>query len=254
MFLQRVTLVAATLLLVGPTESTPTPHADAQLAPTDSMPVAPTEAPPGADPAADRAVVTAPTPGPARVTFPEPLSAVEWNAVQWAVERFESAGLELPTVSISFSADSDDCAGEQGVYRLRSGEHFVVVCGPEREGAAIDHRRRRTLLHELAHAWDHATLTDAERRNLQYHFGAGDWYAPDRPWEERPVEQIAETLTWGLLDQRRRPLLIDRPCWDVHADFRAVTAHRPLGPIEPLCELEEPDPGSGSTTPVRGTR
>lgn len=234
MLLHRATLVAATISLIGSTISAPTPHDHTPPAPTarashDDTPPAPT------------ASATAPLPAPA--TTPERLSAVERDAVRWAVGRFESADLELPAVAISFSADSDDCNGEQGVYRRRSGAHSIVVCVPDRDGAAIDHRRRRTLLHELAHAWDHTNLTDADRRHLQQHLGADDWYAADRQWEERPVEQLAETLTWGLFDQPRRPLLIDRPCDDVHADFRAVTGQRPLGPIEPHCEIGEPPRG-----------
>ena len=226
MSLHRITLLAAaTLVLVGPTESVPTLRT-----------VVPASA---ASPEHDVVRQHVPAMHPVGVTVPEDANEVERNAVRWAVGQFESAGLELGSVEISFSTDSADCNGEQGVYRLSSGQHSVVVCVPDLEGAAIDHRRRRTLLHELAHAWDHMTLTEADRRDLRQRFGSDDWYAPDRPWEERPVEQLAETLTWGLLGQSRRPLLIDRACDQVHADFRAVTGRGPLGPVEALCEIDE---------------
>lgn len=228
MSLHRITLVAAAFVLVGPTDSVPAPRTDAAVAPS------------GAE-SAEREVarLKAATIRPLGVTVPERASEVERDAVSWAVGQFQSAGLELPSVEISFSTNSADCNGEQGVYRLRSGEHSIVVCVPHLDGAAFDHRRKRTLLHELAHAWDHTTLTSTDRRDLQQRFDSDDWYATDRPWKERPVEQLAETLTWGLLGQPSRPLLIDRACQRTHADFRIVTGRSPLGPIEPLCEIDD---------------
>lgn len=228
MSLHRITLLAAALVLVGSTDSAPALRTAAPAAPTGTERAE-----------ADIARPPAVAMGPVGVTVPEHASEVERDAVRWAIGQFQSAGLELPPVEISFSTDSADCSGEQGVYRRRSGEHSVVVCVPDLEGAAIDHRRKRTLLHELAHAWDHATLTGTDRVDLEQRFDANDWYALDRPWGERPVEQLAETLTGGLLDQPRRPLLIDRNCEQVHADFRVITGRSPLGPIEPHCEIDD---------------
>lgn len=229
MSLHRITLLtAAAFVLVGPTDSAPALRTDAPIAPT------------GTESAEqDVARPQAATMLPFGVTVSEHASEVERDAVSWAVGQFQSAGLELPSVEISFSTNSADCDGAQGVYRLRSREHAVAVCVPALEGAGLDHQRKRTVLHELAHAWDHATLTGTDRRDLQQRFDSDDWYAPDRPWKERPVEQLAETLTWGLLGQPRRPLLIDRACEQVHADFRIVTGRSPLGAIEPPCEIDD---------------
>lgn len=241
MSLHRFTLLTAVAFgLVGPTDSAL--RTDAPIAPTGT----------------ERAEQDAARPQAATrrafgVTVPEHASEMERDAVGWAVAQFQSAGLELPPVEISFSTDSADCNGEQGVYRLRSQEHSVVVCVPGLEGAAIDRRRKRTLLHELAHAWDHTTLTGTDRRDLQQRFESDDWYATDRPWKERPVERLAETLTWGLLGQPRRPLLIDRACEEVHADFRFVTGRSPLGTTEPLCEIaDEVDRTSESSAGFEG--
>jgi hypothetical protein len=170
--------------------------------------------------------------------------------VEWAQGQFRAAGLNLPVVEISFSTDADDCDGEQGVYRRRGGTHSVTVCVPDLQGAAIEHRRRRTLLHELAHAWDHATLTDVDRELLLPDLEATDWYDPDAAWDQRGVERLAETLTWGLLDQKRRPLKIDTDCAAIHVDFITITGSAVLGPIDRICEIDLalPGPAGGTAT------
>ena len=184
----------------------------------------------------------------------QPLTAIEMEVVEWARGQFRTAGLILPAVEIAFSADADDCVGEQGVYRRSAGAHSVTVCVPDREGAAIDHRRRRTLLHELAHAWDHAALTDVDRERLLPVLDATDWYDPGAAWDQRGVERLAETLTWGLLDQKRRPLKIESHCAETHLDFITITGSDVLGPIDQICEIDlalrgsstqRTEPGSG---------
>jgi hypothetical protein len=171
-----------------------------------------------------------------------PLTPTEREAVEWARGQFRAAGLDLPAVEIAFSADAADCKGEQGIYRGRSGAHSVTICVPDLQGAGIDHRRRRTLLHELAHAWDHATLTDVDRELLLPVLEATDWYDPDAAWDQRGVERLAETLTWGLLAQKRRPLKIDTRCTAIHLDFITITGSDVLGPIDLICQIDKVDP------------
>ncbi|MDX2379725.1 MAG: hypothetical protein QNM02_08200 [Acidimicrobiia bacterium] len=160
-------------------------------------------------------------------------TAAEAEIVDWAVGRFELAGLTLPSVEVSFSSDEADCGGHEGLYRRRDGEHLVTVCIPGDHPDADDYRRR-TLLHELTHAWDQSSLTSDERDHLLPVLDVTDWYEADE-WGRRGIERLAETFVFGLLDQPRRVLLIAVDCSDAYADFQAITGSTPLGPIPPLC-------------------
>jgi hypothetical protein len=229
MQLLRHSLLVTTLVLAVPTDS---------LRPSKLEPMGDV-APPSAQPATSTPHDLRPLPAavPDRETpkSKPALTTVEREVLEWAFGRFEAAGLDLPDVTIQFTADDTECNGEQGIYRRRDGEHSVTVCVPDQQGAAIEHRRRRTLLHELAHAWDHANLTDDDRNRILPILGSVDWYATDISWEHRGVERLAETLVWGLLDQTRRPLKIDASCNETHENFRSITGKHPLGPIEDSC-------------------
>jgi len=161
------------------------------------------------------------------------VSAAEADIIAWAAGRFELAGLTLPMVEVSFSADEADCGGHEGLYRRRDGAHFVTVCTPDDHPTADDYRRR-TLIHELAHAWDQSSLTSADRDGLLPVLDVEGWYEADA-WGERGIERLAETFVFGLLDEPRRVLLIAADCADVYADFVGITGSAPIGPIPPIC-------------------
>lgn len=126
------------------------------------------------------------------------------GAVQWAIDRFAEAGLSLPRVRVSFHASTEPCAGAQGGFRREDdGGGRVLVCVTEL-GQARELKVKRTLLHELAHAWDHHALTDPVRAQFMSLRGLEGWLS-GVPYAERAGEQAAEVITWGLMD---RPILM----------------------------------------------
>lgn len=157
--------------------------------------------------------------------------------IDWAAGRFEQIGLELPQVEIVIDADHERCDGAHGRFLGNDERSQIILCLEHTESFGAELHRRRTLVHELAHAWDHHRITDSERVRLVQVLGVDTWYGTDAEWDHRGAERFAETLVWGLYDQRRRPVLIDVSCADLHRDFVSLTGHRALGPIERVCEL-----------------
>ncbi len=168
------------------------------------------------------------------------LSPSEREMVGWARNRFALVGLELPPVQVAFHDDTKPCDGNNGLYRKSGSGAEVRICIPDVPTAAFDLLRRRTLVHELAHAWEQASLDDTQRRRLLPILDAESWYAPGSDWDRRGAERFAETIVWGLYDQLRRPTLIDVPCAEIHADFAAITGFGALGPLEVVCHLADP--------------
>lgn len=164
------------------------------------------------------------------------LTAAERNLVEWAEGRFAIVGLRLPDVEVVFHDDTESCGGHPGRFRGSADRRIVAICVPDSGTFHSQLQRRRTLVHELAHAWDYAHLDSEDHARLLTTLDAVDWYGPDAEWDERGVERFAETIVWGLYDQRRRPTMIDVACAELHADFIAITGSRAPGPLEPVCE------------------
>lgn len=168
---------------------------------------------------------------------PQSLSAADLQTVRWAIGRFLLIGLQVPDVEIAFHPSSEDCGWNEGRYRSDGETRRIDVCVPDHGTFHSELQRRRTVVHELAHAWDDVNLTDVDRDALLSVLGAHDWYGSNLDWRARGVERFAETIVWGLYDQRRRPTKIEVPCADLHQAFVEITGHEPLGPIEAVCDL-----------------
>ena len=110
------------------------------------------------------------------------------GAADWAVAHFDDAGLELPELVIAMHASDEPCDGFDGAFRGRETPARLDVCNPH----------RLIILHELAHAWDRHTLTDALRQGFMDLRGLDTWNDPSTPWKERGVEDLAEIIVWGL--------------------------------------------------------
>lgn len=205
---------------------------------------APSAGPDHASPAPPPRVLPRPdSPAPHHVaTAGGALTPAEAALVDWAIGRFDEIGFELPVVRVSFYEDTAPCGGHDGRFVQAGGIAEISICVPDLGTAAFDLLRRRTLLHELAHAWDVANLDDADRDELLGIVAAASWAAPTSDPDQRGVERFAETLVWGLYDQLRRPVDIDVPCAELHADFVHITGSPALEPIEACCELPAPRP------------
>ncbi len=109
----------------------------------------------------------------------------------WAFDRFEDAGLELPPVSLHMHSDREDCNGRLGYLSHATGGPYVIhQCGTE-----------FTLLHELAHAWDVHALTEEIREEFLTKAQATHWNNPDN-WYLAGGEHAANVVAWALMEQR----------------------------------------------------
>ena len=107
--------------------------------------------------------------------------------VEEAVQRFLSAGLLLPDLTISFHDSLDSCAGSKGVFwGLSKGISF---CSDE-----VD----MVYEHEMAHAWVAANLTDSQRSGFMRRNGLTVWSSHDVPWKERATERVAVIIQQGV--------------------------------------------------------
>ena len=118
----------------------------------------------------------------------------------------------------------------------------VTVCRPAGDEFFQLLTMRIDLLHELAHVWhwqqgDGATWPD--RSSI-----VGGTLDADE-WEDRMQERVAVAVSWGLLDQLRRPVRSALSCAELYEQCVALTGHEPLGPLEPVCV---PDPIEASAT------
>lgn len=126
-----------------------------------------------------------------------PPSAMELAV--WAVGRFEAAGLELPPTEMHFHDSTEGCRGFLGYAQ---GSRVDLCVRLEMEAGP-----QRLVLHELAHAWETATLDDVCRERFLQLRGLGAWAGDDVEWKQRGIEQIAEIMAWGLADGAMAPMI-----------------------------------------------
>lgn len=136
--------------------------------------------------------------------------------VEWALDRFELAGLELPDLRVEFKTAG---CQSRGLYNRNT--QAIQVC----DG------RNMTLLHELAHAWDHFATFDRDGflalRGLEFYFGPSGTQAADQG-----VEHIAEIVAWGLMDVN---MAVPGPAYP----SQPVAEYEPRLPGLPNSEIEE---------------
>ena len=117
---------------------------------------------------------------------------------EWALARFDQAGLALPPLVISFHDDREVCGGNFGLYRAGTPAQ-VDICGFNWDRFVVG--AKKTLLHELAHAWTQHELTEEAREQFLGLRGLDTWGDDEFPWEEQGSEQAAEIIAWALIDQ-----------------------------------------------------
>ncbi|MDH3261806.1 MAG: hypothetical protein OEM81_02570 [Acidimicrobiia bacterium] len=151
------------------------------------------DAPPAYQQASPTPLTSALLPDPTVVAQPaeiiQPLTADQQDLVDWARSRFQQAGLDLPLVDLYFHDNSLDCSGHVGLYYR--GSNSLHMC-------RLD---RRTILHELAHAWANQALTEADRKAFLNHRGLQAWNDHALAWNQRGTEHAAEVIAWALMDR-----------------------------------------------------
>jgi hypothetical protein len=124
--------------------------------------------------------------------------------VEWAFNRFTSAGLTPPEItSVTFvDKRADQCDNILGLIVDRQ----VTLCFLDTvcTNDACDQWTRAskaTALHELAHAWIDDNVDAATRDRFLELAGLEAWAGAAVPWGDRGVELAATTIAWGLLDE-----------------------------------------------------
>lgn len=115
-----------------------------------------------------------------------------------ALQAFEEAGLELPDLEIRFFADNETCGAEHGRFYTTEDAWHIRICP-----TAVD----SVYEHELAHAWELAHVTDAQRRAFMRMRGYTSWSDRDLPWGERGVEGAASVIERGVAGLPLPPVL-----------------------------------------------
>lgn len=110
-------------------------------------------------------------------------------STDWAAAIFARAGLALPSVAVAFHESDEPCGGFGGRFRPRETPLGIDICNPH----------RLIILHEFAHAWEHATLTDTEREAYLELRGLQSWNDSNVACQDRGIEDLAQVVVWGLL-------------------------------------------------------
>lgn len=141
--------------------------------------------------------------------------------IEWAVNRYRSAGLDVPAVDVHFHTDPAGCRGYLGYTRGERIDYCVRL--------AMEPGPQRIVLHELAHAWAETHLTDEARSAFIEMRGAPTWNDLGFAWKDRGTEQAAEIIAWGLGDGTMSPMVHgDLDPSSLAGAFRMLTGAEPL--------------------------
>jgi hypothetical protein len=160
------------------------------------------------------------------------LSPQEEEVFAWASSLYEEAGLRLPAIDVIGHETMEACGGGAGYHHAEGGRSTIDICG--------EHPRRFDevlFLHELAHAWDLAVLTDTRRAAFAELRGVTQWWDDGvHDWDERGAEHAAEIVTWALRDRPMRVFSIpDADCASLEAGYVALTGRPPLHGYRDRC-------------------
>jgi hypothetical protein len=145
---------------------------------------------------------------------------------RWAFDRFDQAGLELPPLSLSFHDDRTECEGHLGYFRPGT-PPSIDICGFNWNRFLVT--PKKTILHELAHAWSHQTLDSETRNQFLDARGLDTWQDDSVTWEEQGIEHAAEVIAWGLIDEDLLLTTIgETDSVQLAAAFELLTGKEPL--------------------------
>ena len=129
-------------------------------------------------------------------------NAAEERAIDWALRRYHTAGLDgMPNLEVFLHRSDEACNGGIGLYY--SGR--IDLCTRD----ASEPYQRKFALHEMAHAWTEANVDPAVLARFMDVRGIAAWNDRSFDWKQRGTEQVAEIITWGLGEGEIAPLLPD---------------------------------------------
>ncbi len=122
-------------------------------------------------------------------------TAEETVLVEWAIDRYDTAGIEVRPITVVFHRQEEGwkpCNGPIG-YDYGS-TRTVHMCNPTRP----DHERRRWMLHQLGHVYIFDTMSHEDIQLLVQHSHSPSWNDDDHKWQDPGQERAADLVAWGL--------------------------------------------------------
>ena len=108
--------------------------------------------------------------------------------IDQALDRFDEAGLELPSLIIEVHDSRSGCDGNGGLFQWGNEVARVELCAPE----------TFVIFHELGHAWELTHMTDEDRNAFLESANLAKWDDRSIPWKERGREVAANIIAIGL--------------------------------------------------------
>jgi hypothetical protein len=160
-------------------------------------------------------------------------SRAQETRIEWAIDLYADAGLELPPLKFVHYPRREPCHGARGLYTGNHSPATIRICTPD-----AGRFSESLFLHEIAHAWDGYALPDRRRAAfLQLRDLEQWWDNGSAPWHTYGAEQAAQIIVWGLID---RPLHIatipDSDCLDLRTGYTLLTGRPPLHGYADLCD------------------
>ena len=169
----------------------------------------------------------------APVVTPSPTSRHR-NSRSWPGRSIATSrpGSRLPSIDFVGHETFDGVPGRRRLFRDEQGRSTIHICG--------EHPRKfdeSLFLHEIAHAWDFATLDRSDRAEFAELRGVSQWWDDGvHDWDELGAEHAAEIVTWALRDRSMAVYTIpDAGCDALHAGYVALTGRPPLHGYRDRC-------------------
>ena len=157
----------------------------------------------------EKSVMETAAPGPS----PSMGTERQQELLEWALNRYQSAGLRLPELEFRLHSDREPCGGNQGFLTRDTTPWLIALCTDE----------RFVFLHELGHAWAAFSLTETDKSVYTQRQGLESWNNAHTAWADRGSEDAANTLAWGLLDEPITFLTADGPLAQRNEAFLLLT-------------------------------
>ncbi len=122
------------------------------------------------------------------------------DLADWALGRFNTAGLDLPSIDLYFHDSKEPCKGYSALHTRTDNHSRINICSTSRTPKV-----ESTILHEIGHSWASHNLTDQQRQAFVELQGLNAWYDKDISWNDRGTEHAAEIIAWGLGETSRPP-------------------------------------------------
>ncbi|MEN8235516.1 MAG: hypothetical protein ABFR89_11430 [Actinomycetota bacterium] len=120
-------------------------------------------------------------------------STEQQKMAEWALARYDAAGLELPPLAIEFVGPNlEACEGSPARVHLNKEPILIRMCWND----------DFMLLHELAHVWEARNVPESKHEAFaSMREDVTSWASPDVPWGQRGREHAANVIAWGLLEE-----------------------------------------------------